>query len=341
MNAKKNVRILQYVLLLSAGIYLGFLFFRDFDFSQLQRSLLEANTNWFYVVLLVSLAVYVLRVLRWQLLIEAAGHKASFLDALAGLSIGYFVNFAVPRLGEVTRCLSVKKNSSISFLSLLGTVIIERVVDILSLLIFLGITLLLQFDHILDFVRINVWQPLYRLFSQKISVHFLLLMLVGGMGMLLLLFLWKNWRKKNEHRLPSWLSKFLQSFREGLISIGRLKKRSLFFLYTLLIWAGYFFMTYFWFFVFPESSGLGWGACLSIVAIGTIGRSIPIQGGGMGAYHFLVTNVVVVYGLSEQFGKTLATMIHAGQTFFTFLMGIVGLLIFFVRFWQQRGQTPS
>lgn len=279
--------------------------------------------------------------LRWQLLIEAAGHKASFLDALAGLSIGYFVNFAVPRLGEVTRCLSVKKNSSISFLSLLGTVIIERVVDILSLLIFLGITLLLQFDHILDFVRINVWQPLYRLFSQKISVHFLLLMLVGGMGMLLLLFLWKNWRKKNEHRLPSWLSKFLQSFREGLISIGRLKKRSLFFLYTLLIWAGYFFMTYFWFFVFPESSGLGWGACLSIVAIGTIGRSIPIQGGGMGAYHFLVTNVVVVYGLSEQFGKTLATMIHAGQTFFTFLMGIVGLLIFFVRFWQQRGQTPS
>ena len=95
-------------------------------------------------------------------------------------------------------------------------------------------------------------------------------------------------------------------------------------------------MTYFWFFVFKETSVLGWGACLSILSIGTIGRSVPIQGGGMGAYHFLVTNVAIIYGITASFGKTLATLIHAGQTFFTFAMGLVGLLIFFVGYWRNK-----
>ena len=110
----------------------------------------------------------------------------------------------------------------------------------------------------------------------------------------------------------------------------------LFLLYTFLIWLGYYLMTYFWFFVFKETSVLTWGACLSILTIGTIGRSVPIQGGGMGAYHFLVTSVVVIYGLSEEWGKALSTLIHAGQTFFTFAMGLVGLVIFFVNYWRKE-----
>jgi hypothetical protein len=103
-----------------------------------------------------------------------------------------------------------------------------------------------------------------------------------------------------------------------------------------MIWVCYFFMTYFWFFVFEETSFLGWGSCMSIVSIGTIGRSVPIQGGGMGAYHFLVTHVAMIYGVSEIFGKTLATLIHAGQTVFTCAMGLVGLVIFFASYWKKR-----
>jgi hypothetical protein len=95
-------------------------------------------------------------------------------------------------------------------------------------------------------------------------------------------------------------------------------------------------MTYFWFFVFEETSILGLGACLTILSIGTIGRSVPIQGGGMGAYHFLVQQVCILYGLGGIFGQTLATLIHAGQTFFTFVMGLAGLIIFFVGFWKKN-----
>mgnify|MGYP001795362787 CR=1 FL=1 len=95
-------------------------------------------------------------------------------------------------------------------------------------------------------------------------------------------------------------------------------------------------MTYFWFFVFEETSVLTWGACLTILSIGTIGRSVPIQGGGIGAYHFLVGQVVLLYGVTGIVGKTLATLIHAGQTVFTFAMGLAGLIIFFIGYWKRR-----
>jgi len=100
-------------------------------------------------------------------------------------------------------------------------------------------------------------------------------------------------------------------------------------------------MTYFWFFIFEETSALTLGACLTILSVGSIGRSVPIQGGGMGAYHFLVSQVVIIYGVSESMGKTLATLIHAGQTLFTFAMGIVAFLIFFIVYWSKKNHKKA
>ena len=150
------------------------------------------------------------------------------------------------------------------------------------------------------------------------------------------LFLFFYFRKYIRERSPKYLLQFIDGLKQGIASIAKLNQKGLFVFYTFLILVCYFLMTYFWFFVFKETSVLGLGACLSILSIGTIGRSVPIQGGGMGAYHFLVTNVVIIYGLSASFGKTLATLIHAGQTFFTFAMGLVGLLIFFINYWRTK-----
>lgn len=329
-------RIVQYLLLLGIGGYLGFLFFRDLDLDSLRQQVVTGNFSWFYLVMLVSLGVYIVRVLRWKLLLRAAGHPLNFWEGLSSLSIGYFVNFAVPRLGEVTRCLSLKNNNQLPFLSILGTVIIERVVDILSLFVFLLITLLLQFDQILDFMKVNVFHPIYDNVILKLFHERGWVLLTGICLLLLMVVLLYHFRKVLLQKIPGLFRKFILSFQEGLTSIAKMEQKALFWFYTVLIWLGYYLMTYFWFFVFADHPNLGWGACLSIVAIGTVGRSVPIQGGGMGAYHFLVTQVVVLYGVSESFGKNLAVLIHGGQTFFTFLMGLFGLLVFFVRFWMRR-----
>ncbi len=282
--------------------------------------------------------VYIFRVLRWQMLIKAIGYDSNFFNVFSALSIGYFVSFVVPRLGEVTRCLSVKKHSQIPFMELLGTVIIERIVDLISLLIVLILTLILQFDQVIVFFHSTVFYPLYNGIVLKIinGNNILLIIILVTIALACLLFFY--FRKYILERSPKFILQFIKGFKEGLVSITKLRQKKLFMLYTILIWICYYFMTYFWLFVFKETSVLGWGACLTILSIGTIGRSVPIQGGGMGAYHFLVEKVVVLYGVGGLFGKTLATLIHAGQTFFTFAMGLVGLIIFFANYWRNTAR---
>jgi uncharacterized protein (TIRG00374 family) len=292
--------------------------------------------SWFYVVMLTTLVVYIIRTLRWQMLIKATKNKVSFYDAYAALSVSYFVSLIIPRLGDVTRCLILKKEDDIPFMRLLGTVIIERVIDIISLIMMLMITLVLQFDEIIEFVKENVFQPFYEGVIVKIISGNSVIIVITLSVLLICFGLFFYFRKYIREKSPKLIVKFVEGLKEGISSISRLNQKKLFIFYTILIWLGYYFMTYFWFFVFNETSILGWGACLSIVSIGTIGRSVPIQGGGMGAYHFLVTQVVVLYGVSEVFGKTLATCIHGGQVFFTFIMGLIGLLIFFISYWKNK-----
>ncbi|HEX8517662.1 MAG TPA: lysylphosphatidylglycerol synthase transmembrane domain-containing protein [Bacteroidia bacterium] len=333
----KASRIIQYILLLAAGLGLSWLFFRTLDFEELKQTVSTGNFSWFYLVMAVTVVVYVIRVLRWQMLITATGTDTKFSSAFAALSISYMVNFVVPRLGEVTRCLSMKKQENVPFMHSLGTVIIERVVDVVSLLIVLLFTLLVQFSKIIAFVKINIFGPFYdgvivKVMSGNKTILLILAAIILVLGILIVAF-----KQYLSEKSPKAILSFVQGLKEGLASIAKLERKGLFIFYTFLIWVCYFFMTYFWFFVFEETTILGWGACLTILSIGTIGRSVPIQGGGMGAYHFLVQQVCVLYGLGGIFGKTLATLIHAGQTFFTFAMGLVGLVIFFWGYWKNKG----
>ncbi|MDQ3048737.1 MAG: flippase-like domain-containing protein [Bacteroidota bacterium] len=329
-------KVIQYILLLLAGIGLCWMFFRNVNFAELNQRISTGNFSWFFIVMLVSLAVYVIRTLRWQMLIRAMGHETKFYNAFAALSISYFVSFIIPRLGEVTRCLSVKKQHNIPFMKLLGTVIVERIADVISLIFMLLLTLVLQFGKIMEFMRVYVFRPFYEGIVLKVIHGNMLLKLIAGLIVVLMIVCFIYFRKRLRDRSPQLIDKFVSGLKDGLLSVMKLENKGLFILYTFLIWLGYYLMTWFWFFIFPETSVLTWGACLSIVTIGTIGRSVPIQGGGMGAYHFLVTNVVILYGLSASWGQTLSTLIHLGQTFFTCVMGLTGLLIFFLVYWKRK-----
>jgi uncharacterized protein (TIRG00374 family) len=336
MLKSRPFQILQYVILLGVGALLCWLFFRGLDVDELKRTLREGNYWWLVPVMIVSLCTYILRVWRWKMLIKATGNNSTFSSLFAALSIGYFINLVVPRLGEVTRCFYVKRQDNLPFLQVLGTVIVERVVDILTLLLVLLLTITLQFDKITEFVQQNIFLPFYENVILKIIQGNIKMLIIISLIIIVIVAIVFYARKYIREKSPKSVNNFLSGIKDGLRSIMKLDKPGLFVLYSLLIWVCYFFMTWFWFFVFEETSFLGWGACMSIVTIGTMGRSVPIQGGGMGAYHFLVTHVAMIYGVSEVFGKTLATLIHAGQTFFTVGMGIVGGLIFFVNILKRK-----
>jgi uncharacterized protein (TIRG00374 family) len=335
MKINKSQAI-QYAFFLCIGAMLCWLFFKNINITELISDLKGRELSWFYAVIIITTLVYVVRCLRWKMLIESNNHQVTLLNLFAALSIGYFVNLVIPRLGEITRCLSIKKKHQIPFTELIGTVIIERAVDIISLIIFLLLTLLLQFNIIIEFVHQNIITPFYQTFSGKITSQKLIYTAIGILVILSLFYLFLKFKKRIKEKTPFFIQQFIEGLKHGLTSISKLKQKKIFIFYTALIWLGYYLMTYFWFFVFKDHTFLSWGVCLSIVAIGTIGRSVPIQGGGIGAYHFLVTGVVVLYGGNEAFGKSLATLIHAGQTLFTFFMGIIGLLIFYLNYWKKQ-----
>ena len=335
----KSIQVIQYFLFLSIGVLFSYYFFRNFEFNELKENIKTGNFSWFYLVMLVSLMVYIIRTLRWQMLIRAMGYSTKFHNAFAALSISYFVSFVIPRLGEVTRCLSLKKQHDIPFMELLGTVIIERIIDVITLVILLLLTLVLQFREIMEYVKTTVFYPVYNLIFLKIKNGNITLLFIIIAFVVILAFIFYHFRKYILRKSPSLLVQFAEGLKQGITSIAKLKQKKLFIVYTVCIWICYYLMTYFWFFVFPQTSVLTIGACLSILSIGTIGRSIPVQGAGMGTYHFFVTGVCMLYGLSQEWGKTLATVIHLGQSLFTLAIGIVGLIIFFAVYWKNKGKN--
>lgn len=320
--SSKKLKILQHLSYLAFGGVLCYFFLKNVNLKEILNDLKNRNYNWFYAVLTVSLIVYIIRTLRWKMLVESNQNKVNFIDLFSALSMGYFVNLVIPRLGEVTRCFSIKKQYKIDFTELLGTVIIERITDILSLFLFLLLTVIIEFRHILNFTIENIYIPISN--NIKGKAYLFLIVLIAMLAATIFIYIKRDLLRK---KTPSFVAKIINGFKQGLTSISILRQKKLFILYTILIWVGYYFMTYFWFFVFEEQNFLSAGVCLSIVAIGTIGRSIPIQGGGMGAYHFLVAGIIMIYGGSEDFGKSLAILIHGGQTLFTFLTGIAGILL--------------
>lgn len=314
---------LSYVFYALVGAFFVHLFLRNAPLTSIQSEIKKANLLWYVLVVVVSVAVYAVRTLRWQMMLRSVDCHAGFFETLSCISTGYFVSIGVPRLGEITRCLALSRRRHAPFAALLGTVITERIVDILALIAVLVFTYVVQNHAMRVFYFDNIINPL----RHSITSHYLSggagvwlgMIAVCGAGVLLFYlarFLFT--------RLPQSAQSILQQARLGLQSIMRLRHAWLFFVYTLLIWVGYFFMTWFWFFAFEESSHLGWGVCLSIISIGTIGRSVPIQGGGTGAYHYLVEKVTAVYNISATMGKTLAIVIHGGQLIFTLLMGVLG-----------------
>jgi uncharacterized membrane protein YbhN (UPF0104 family) len=131
-------------------------------------------------------------------------------------------------------------------------------------------------------------------------------------------------------RQKSYIKNNLTLLHKWMKQILKMEHRMQFWGYTFLIWLCYFLMTYIWLYLFEESAKLTWANAFFVMAVGSIGRSIPIQGGGMGAYHFLVSHAFALFGLSLVTGNALAIVIHGAQMIFTLITGAACYIWFLV-----------
>lgn len=324
MNSKL-FSFLKFTLLLAIMLLLLFFAFRGVNVKKILHDIMNANMFWVAVSGLISIIAFVVRAHRWNLLIESLGYSPSLKKTIYSLMIGYFANLALPRLGEVSRCGALSKAELIPFNKLLGTVIVERVIDVLSLLLCMLFASAIEFKRLGNFFSENIFKPIIKK-SELLTKSPLLL----GAILILLLVLTGvaiYFTSKNKGK-ESFVSKLIKGFIDGLRSVANLKRPGQFIFHSILIWVLYYLGVYVALYAFHFTSELGAGAALFLLVAGGIGMSAPVQG-GIGAYHLLVSQGLVLYGISQQDGLTFATLLHSLQILLIIVFGTVSLLMLF------------
>jgi uncharacterized membrane protein YbhN (UPF0104 family) len=320
---KNKAGFISFILLLLLGILLFWLSFHQIKLYDIFTVLSKGNYAIAIPVFAISLLGYWFRIKRWQLMLQAIQLKAPSNQLFASLCVGYLVNYAFPRLGEITRCLLLKRTARLPVDKTLITIIAERTIDTLCLLFLLLVAWAAYADLASDFFIRQIWTPLAHKFSSSIN----LFIFIGVAFVLLALIIWRLTKisgNKIARKLEEWKLTFL--------NILKIEQKFMFFLYTICIWCCYLLMTFLWFFIFDESSYLHLSDAFLVMIIGSIGRSIPIQGGGIGAYHFLVSQSLLLFGIPLLTGNALALVIHGAQSILTFITGIICYLWILVTF---------
>ncbi|MBX2844202.1 MAG: flippase-like domain-containing protein [Flammeovirgaceae bacterium] len=327
LSGYQPIKGLKFLAFISLGFVLLYLAFKDRDLSEIFNQLKSANYIWAIPVFFISLFSQIIRTIRWQMLMKPLGYRPGIKNSLYALMCGYLVNYAVPRLGEVTRCALLNKSNNVPFKPLFGTVVTERAIDILCLLILILLVTIFEFSTISGYCYQIIFLPLYSHFLSSLP-EITTLLAIGFITIVLLISIFFIFQKKITtnsfyHRMIN----FFQQILVGIASVSKVEKKWLFTLITITIWATYFLTTYLWFFAFEETKNLTLGAGLFFMVMGSIGKSLPIQGGGMGAYHYLITQAVLLYGVGEVYGNALSIIVHGFQTAFYLVLGGISFFI--------------
>ncbi|RIV25019.1 UPF0104 family protein [Fibrisoma montanum] len=333
--------VLKYLIsLVIAGGLLWFTFQQShIDAADLWRKISAADYRWVLVSAVLTIVAHWSRAERWRVLLEpVVSHRPSSVDATVSVLTGYLANLALPRAGEVARCGTLYRLSGVPVNVSFGTVVAERLFDVLMLLVLLGVTFLLEFNRLSQFF--------IEFFGGKLPQG------TSGAGILLLVgavllglavlgwFLYTRYREAlGRHPLYQKVSGFVSGLLEGLLSVRKLRRPGLFLFHTALIWTMYFFMSYTLFFSLPSTANLGPLAGLTILVVGSLGMAAPTPG-GIGSFHLLVGQVALLYGLTSQDGQVLATFIHGVSTIMIIILGVLSLLVVLLRRNQTGADVP-
>jgi uncharacterized protein (TIRG00374 family) len=318
-------RTLKYLLALVVAGLLLWLVFKQVDIREMINRLGEVN--YFYVAIAMSLAIfsYWLRGYRWKLMLQPPGYEVSSTHAFLAMNVGYLANLFLPRMGEITRCGVLKRTDNVNMTVSIGSVVAERIIDVLSLMLITGLSLLLEFQLLGDYLK-GVFSSQFEGISGNLPLIYMAMGIFGA-GIIITYFLIRA-NKERLKKVPLFLKirSLLYEVVQGLTSINRIEKKLNFWVSTVLLWVVYYVMTYLVVFAIPETSGLSMTAGLTILVTGSFGMATPVQG-GIGAFHALVSGVLVLYGIALEDGILYATVLHTSQMIGVIVVGGLSLLI--------------
>lgn len=331
MTARKNIlRVLRFLLFIGIGLGVVWIFWSsmsDEDKEICIQSLRDANYLWIGAAIVLGALSHISRALRWRLIIEPFGYKPRVPNLFFAVMVMYFINMAVTRLGEISRCVVLQRYEKIPFEKSFGTVVAERAVDLLCLLLLFGVTAIFQagnlqviFDDFIAEVNKEGLAGEEPGFFMKNLKWFVLGFFVSMFLLFYFLrkhpFFGKIYRKAID---------LLKGFLAGLRSVTKVRRPWEFIFHTVFIWTMYFLMTYVCFFCLPETSTYNLLVPLTVLVFGSV--AIAALPGGIGAYPIFVAVIFRLYDVSYGTGYALGWIIWASQVMLVLLLGIISVVL--------------
>jgi len=288
----KNIKsITQFVVLLSVGILFIYLSLKQVApyKEQIIDAFKNANYFWVLITLIISFLSHFLRAYRWNFLLAPLGYKTNLFNATAYVLVGYFANYGIPRMGEITRCTLATKYDKVPFDIAFGTVITERIIDFILFLFIFILTLAFQFKELIglvnEYILFKISLSFFTLSKSPLKIIFIV---VGFLGIMALFFIL---RKKTTQFLKGKFGGFFKGIIQGISSVRKMEKPIQFIVLSIMIWACYFYSLYFCFFALQGTYQLGQKECLTLLSFGTFG--VIFSPGGLGAYPFIVGGILL------------------------------------------------
>jgi glycosyltransferase 2 family protein len=310
----------KFLIFLAIGGFIFWLIYKDQDIERIKQ-VLKNDVKYFWIVvsLFIGLLSHISRTVRWGLMIKPVSHKPRVINTFLSVMVGYLMNMAFPRMGEISRCGVLARHEKISFTKLLGTVVAERAVDMVSLLVLLLIVVVSQFAQVLRFVGQNpeIEAKVVALFTSPFLIIALAALFIAAFV----------FRKAMKHTLV-WRKAIdvLLNLKEGFVSIKSIDQKGWFIFHSIAIWVLYYLMLYSVFFAFDFTANLGPVAALTTFVLASFGMVAPVQG-GIGAWHFMAIESLALYGVANENAVIFAFVAHASMTVMIIILGIISLLI--------------
>jgi len=324
---KWAINISKYLLFLAAGIFIFWWIYKDLPIEELKNAFENINYFWIIVSLMLGVLAQVSRAIRWNMLIRPLGYNPRFYNTFLSVLILYFINLLAPRAGEVARCTVLSKYEKIPFTKLVGTVFVERMADIVTLIILAVLIIATQLGIFVKFFNVHpeMKEKLVTLLSFRNIA-------VGITSLVILIVLYvltrKYFRRKDKENKSILINK-LKHIRydivEGIRSILKLENKWYFIGHTLFIFTMWLFMLYVIFLAYEPTRHLSIWTGMIVFLMGGLAMIAPVQG-GIGPWHFMVYETLFIYGIDKAHGKIFALIAHTSTNIIYYL--VFGMIAF-------------
>jgi uncharacterized protein (TIRG00374 family) len=286
--------------------------------EKLKADFASVNYWWIAAIIVAFVISNLLRAHRWLLLIKTMGTHGRMSNAFFTIMVGYFANMGLPRVGEVVRAGLFARYEKIGPEKVMGTIVVDRILDLLSLLFAIILAIVLQGNVLLAFFEEEL--------GNSVLGKFWLYILIA-LGILMLVILYRYRRIIKRWSLYQKIHHLVEGFRDGLRSLRRVEKPWVLLLDTALIWLMYYLMMFLCFYSFEPTAHLGGMAGLMVFVFGGLGIVFPSPG-GMGTFHLMVITALSIYGINGDDAFSFANIQYFSvQLLGCMLIGIIGLIV--------------